>query len=195
MKTTKKQVHEERQDQRRTTKTQITPRPSRGQERKPSRQNSPLGHEGNHGVRILRPPTANPDHQWPPRLPSLLGHPARYKVPPSRNWQACQVEPPQGATIQKLVGRAAARQKAPGESQQAQHDDTWGGACYQYQEKRIGDTPRTLSQPGHISEGMDTCTHGHWEGARDRHGHLDGTRDLCDSWVLIPALDGERYQS
>ena len=195
MKTTMKQVHEERQDQRRTTKIQLTPRPSRGQGRKPSRQNSPLGHGGNHGVRILRPPTANPDHQWPPKLPSLLGHPARYKVPPSRNWQACQVEPPQGATIQKLVGRAAARQKAPGESQQTRHDDTWGGACYQYQEKRIGDTPGTLSQPGHISEGMDTCTRGHWEGAHDRHGHLGGTRDLCDGWVLIPALDGERYQS
>ena len=33
------------------------------------------------------------------------------------------------------------------------------------------------------------------EGARDRHGHPDGTRDLRDSWVLIPALDEEWYQS
>ena len=130
-----KQVHEERQDQRRTTKIQITPRPSRGQERKPSRQNSPLGHEGNHGVRILRPPTANPDHQWPPKLPSLLGHPARYKVPPSRNWQACQVEP-QGATIQKLVGRAAARQKAPGELQQ--HDAVTPGEVRDANTRRRG---------------------------------------------------------
>ena len=60
---------------------------------KPSRQNSSLGHGGNHGVPILRPPTANPDHQWPLKLPSLSGHPAEYKVPPSRNWQARQMEP------------------------------------------------------------------------------------------------------
>ena len=33
------------------------------------------------------------------------------------------------------------------------------------------------------------------EGARDRHGHPDGARDLRDSWVLIPALDGGWYQS
>ena len=33
------------------------------------------------------------------------------------------------------------------------------------------------------------------EGARDSHGHLDGTRDVRDSWVLIPALDGGWHQS
>ena len=33
------------------------------------------------------------------------------------------------------------------------------------------------------------------EGAHDRHGHPNGTRDPCDSWVLIPALEEEQYQS
>ena len=51
---------------------------------------------------------------------------------------------------------------------------------------RCQDTSQKEWTPAHTDTG---------EGARDRHGHPDGTRDLRDSWVLIPALEEERYQS
>ena len=99
--------------------------------------------------------------------------------------------PRQDATTQGLTGHARRSQKSysrrdvmtPGTA----HDIVTG----QGQRTPRGDTRgRGTSQeewtPVHTDAG---------EGARDGHGHPNGTRDPCDSWVLIPALDEERYQS
>ena len=56
----------------------------------------------------------------------------------------------------------------------------------------LGDTPA----PGHTS-GTRTPAHAD-TGQRNTplgHGHLQRARDLCDSWVLIPAPLGGRHQS
>ena len=57
-------------------------------------------------------------------------------------------------------------------------------------------TPRGDTRGRGTSQGEGTPVHTDaGEGARDGHGHPNGTRDPRDSWVLIPALEEEQYQS
>ena len=97
-----------------------------------------------------------------------------------------QVGPPQGAAIRPRGNCNQHGEVTPGTPGKLRHAKTG-----------IEDTPgtRPLSQDtSHWWEG--TPAHADTgKGAHGRHGHLDGTRDLGDSWVLIPALYGERHQS
>ena len=114
-------------------------------------------------------------HSCPSRLTRAPDH-----RPPRPARTPCQVELLQGATCQGLAGRittfpdaACLKGIAAGGVRSKGHPHSQG-------------TPQRTRTPAHKDTG---------EGAHDGHGHPDRTRDLCDSWVLIPAMDGRWHQS